>query len=59
MEINPAAMDLDADELGQLCTEAVKSAHEKSVAAMKERMKELAESLGLPANAVGGGSPPS
>eukprot|EP00245_Coleochaete_scutata_P007886 TRINITY_DN23691_c0_g1_i1.p1 TRINITY_DN23691_c0_g1~~TRINITY_DN23691_c0_g1_i1.p1 ORF type:complete len:181 (+),score=51.37 TRINITY_DN23691_c0_g1_i1:64-606(+) len=47
-EITEAAMELGAEALSQLITDAYKDAHQKSVAAMKERMKGLAASLGMP-----------
>ncbi|CAI5473750.1 unnamed protein product [Closterium sp. Yama58-4] len=47
-EITDAAMELGAEKLGELITEAYKDAHQKSVTAMKLRMKDLASSLGMP-----------
>ncbi|OVA01338.1 Nucleoid-associated protein YbaB [Macleaya cordata] len=47
-EITEAAMDLGAEKLSLLVTEAYKDAHQKSVLAMKERMSDLAQSLGMP-----------
>ncbi|KAL6012181.1 Nucleoid-associated protein, chloroplastic [Asimina triloba] len=47
-EITEAAMELGPEKLSQLITEAYKDAHEKSVQAMKERMNNLAQSLGMP-----------
>ncbi|KAK2993992.1 hypothetical protein RJ640_005864 [Escallonia rubra] len=47
-EITEAAMDLGAEKLSLLVTEAYKDAHQKSVLAMKERMNNLAQSLGMP-----------
>ncbi|GLJ47195.1 hypothetical protein SUGI_0996290 [Cryptomeria japonica] len=47
-EITEAAMELGAEKLSDLVTEAYKDAHQKSVQAMKERMKNLAQSLGMP-----------
>ncbi|CAI7821714.1 unnamed protein product [Closterium sp. NIES-53] len=49
-EITDAAMELGAEKLGDLITEAYKDAHQKSVTAMKLRMKDLASSLGMPPN---------
>jgi len=49
-DITQAAYSQGAEKLGVLVTEAYKDAHEKSVNAMKERMKGLASSLGLPQN---------
>ncbi|CAI5936745.1 unnamed protein product [Closterium sp. NIES-64] len=49
-EITDAAMELGAEKLGELITEAYKDAHQKSVTAMKLRMKDLASSLGMPPN---------
>lgn len=47
-EITEAAMELGAEKLSLLVTEAYKDAHQKSVQAMKERMSTLAQSLGMP-----------
>ncbi|WOL19056.1 nucleoid-associated protein [Canna indica] len=47
-EITHAAMDLGAEKLSLLINEAYKDAHQKSVQAMRERMNNLAESLGMP-----------
>ncbi|KAL9376969.1 hypothetical protein Peur_031089 [Populus x canadensis] len=47
-EITEAAMELGAEKLSLLVTEAYKDAHQKSVQAMKERMNDLAQSLGMP-----------
>ncbi|KAM7477136.1 hypothetical protein LguiB_024379 [Lonicera macranthoides] len=47
-EITEAAMELGAEKLSLLITEAYKDAHQKSVQAMKERMSDLAQSLGMP-----------
>ncbi|KAI3454007.1 hypothetical protein Pfo_010670 [Paulownia fortunei] len=48
IEITEAAMELGAEKLSLLVTEAYKDAHQKSVQAMKERMGNLAQSLGMP-----------
>ncbi|KAL3633426.1 hypothetical protein CASFOL_022188 [Castilleja foliolosa] len=48
IEITEAAMELGAEKVSLLVTEAYKEAHEKSVQAMKERMSNLAQSLGMP-----------
>ncbi|KAK6116902.1 hypothetical protein DH2020_036518 [Rehmannia glutinosa] len=51
IEITDAAMELGAEKLSLLVTEAYKDAHQKSVLvreAMKERMSNLAQSLGMP-----------
>ncbi|XP_028807126.1 nucleoid-associated protein At4g30620, chloroplastic isoform X2 [Neltuma alba] len=48
IEITEAAMELGADKLSLLVTEAYKDAHQRSVQAMKERMSSLAQSLGMP-----------
>ncbi|KAG8375426.1 hypothetical protein BUALT_Bualt10G0098800 [Buddleja alternifolia] len=48
LEITEAAMELGAEKLSLLVTEAYKEAHLKSVQAMKERMNNLAQSLGMP-----------
>ncbi|KAK3189734.1 hypothetical protein Dsin_029295 [Dipteronia sinensis] len=47
-EITEAAMELGAEKLSLLVTEAYQDAHQKSVQAMKERMSDLAQSLGMP-----------
>ncbi|KAJ7955652.1 Nucleoid-associated protein, chloroplastic [Quillaja saponaria] len=47
-EITEAAMELGPEKLSLLITEAYKDAHQKSVQAMKERMGNLAQSLGMP-----------
>ncbi|CAD5181853.1 nucleoid-associated protein At2g24020, chloroplastic-like [Musa acuminata AAA Group] len=48
IEITEAAMELGSEKLSLLVTEAYKDAHQKSVQAMKERMSNLAQSLGMP-----------
>ncbi|XP_047321894.1 nucleoid-associated protein At2g24020, chloroplastic-like [Impatiens glandulifera] len=48
IEITETAMELGAEKLSLLVTEAYKDAHQKSVQAMKERMNNLAQSLGMP-----------
>ncbi|KAH0970121.1 hypothetical protein GBA52_022277 [Prunus armeniaca] len=47
-EITEAAMELGPEKLSLLITEAYKDAHQKSVQAMKERMSNLAQSVGMP-----------
>ncbi|KAF9615780.1 hypothetical protein IFM89_026446 [Coptis chinensis] len=47
-EITEAAMELGSEKLSLLVTEAYRDAHQKSVLAMKERMSNLAQSLGMP-----------
>ncbi|KAL8130035.1 hypothetical protein V2J09_019190 [Rumex salicifolius] len=47
-EITEAAMELGAEKVSLLVTEAYKDAHQKSVLAMKDRMNNLAQSLGMP-----------
>ncbi|KAK7329919.1 hypothetical protein VNO77_24101 [Canavalia gladiata] len=47
-QITEAAMELGPEKLSLLVTEAYKDAHQKSVKAMKERMNDLAQSLGMP-----------
>ncbi|XP_022135106.1 nucleoid-associated protein At4g30620, chloroplastic-like [Momordica charantia] len=47
-EITEAAMKLGPEKLSLLVTEAYKDAHQKSVQAMKLRMNDLAQSLGMP-----------
>ncbi|XP_057957113.1 nucleoid-associated protein At4g30620, chloroplastic-like [Malania oleifera] len=48
IEITEAAMELGAEKLSLLVTDAYQDAHQKSVQAMKERMNNLAQSLGMP-----------
>ncbi|KAF5743366.1 hypothetical protein HS088_TW09G01434 [Tripterygium wilfordii] len=48
IDITEAAMELGPEKLSLLVTEAYKDAHQKSVQAMKERMSDLAQSLGMP-----------
>ncbi|XP_022754511.1 nucleoid-associated protein At4g30620, chloroplastic-like isoform X2 [Durio zibethinus] len=48
IEITEAAMELGVEKLSFLVNEAYKDAHQKSVQAMKERMSDLAQSLGMP-----------
>lgn len=47
-EITEAAMKLGPEKLSLLVTEAYQDAHQKSVQAMKQRMSDLAQSLGMP-----------
>ncbi|KAA0035094.1 hypothetical protein IC582_003779 [Cucumis melo] len=47
-EITEAAMELGPEKLSLLVTEAYQDAHQKSVQAMKQRMSDLAQSLGMP-----------
>ncbi|XP_043696247.1 nucleoid-associated protein At4g30620, chloroplastic-like [Telopea speciosissima] len=47
-EITEAAMELGPEKLSLLVTEAYKDAHQKGVQSMKERMGNLAQSLGMP-----------
>ncbi|PWA32784.1 nucleoid-associated protein YbaB/EbfC family [Artemisia annua] len=47
-EITEAAMELGSEKLSLLITEAYRDAHQKSVQAMKARMGDLAQSLGMP-----------
>ncbi|KAL8497580.1 hypothetical protein ACS0TY_021062 [Phlomoides rotata] len=47
-EITEAAMELGPEKLSLLINEAYKDAHQKSILAMKERMSDLAQSLGMP-----------
>ncbi|KAG5589025.1 hypothetical protein H5410_039539 [Solanum commersonii] len=53
IEITDTAMELGSDKLSLLVTEAYRDAHQKSVLAMKERMNNLAQSLGMPAGLEG------
>mmetsp|Transcript_38228 Transcript_38228/g.97723 ORF Transcript_38228/g.97723 Transcript_38228/m.97723 type:complete len:162 (+) Transcript_38228:110-595(+) len=48
VDITQAAYGQGKEKLEALVLEASKEAHEKSVTGMKERMKELAQTLGLP-----------
>ncbi|KAJ4748053.1 Nucleoid-associated protein [Rhynchospora pubera] len=48
IEITEAAMELGPEKLSLLVTEAYKDAHQRSVQTMKERMADLAKSLGMP-----------
>ncbi|XP_024024361.1 nucleoid-associated protein At4g30620, chloroplastic [Morus notabilis] len=48
IEITDAAMELGAEKLSLLVTEAYNNAHQKSVQAMKDRMNNLAQGLGMP-----------
>lgn len=54
VEITAEAMAVGADELSLRLTAAMKDAHGKSVAGMRDKMKGLAASLGLPAGGMGG-----
>jgi DNA-binding protein YbaB len=47
-------MSCSLQKLSILVNDAYKDAHTKSVTAMKERMKNLAESLGMPPGLSGG-----
>uniref|UniRef100_A0A6U1H5K5 Nucleoid-associated protein n=1 Tax=Tetraselmis chuii TaxID=63592 RepID=A0A6U1H5K5_9CHLO len=49
VDVTQAAYDQGKEKLEALLLEASKEAHEKSVTGMKERMKVLAQTLGLPA----------
>ncbi|XP_078163293.1 nucleoid-associated protein At4g30620, chloroplastic-like [Carex rostrata] len=48
IEITNSAMELGPEKLSLLVTEAYKDAHQRSVQTMKERMGDLAKSLGMP-----------
>jgi DNA-binding protein YbaB len=48
VDITEAAYSQGSEALSKLVNEAMKDAHAKSVAGMKERMAKLAQSLGLP-----------
>jgi len=54
VEITEIALEKGAEVLSTLVNQAYKDAHTKSVAAMKDRMKNLAESLGMPPGLGGG-----
>eukprot|EP00271_Cylindrocystis_brebissonii_P017776 TRINITY_DN475_c0_g1_i1.p1 TRINITY_DN475_c0_g1~~TRINITY_DN475_c0_g1_i1.p1 ORF type:complete len:194 (+),score=47.94 TRINITY_DN475_c0_g1_i1:152-733(+) len=47
-EITEAAMELGAEKLGSLLTEAYKDAHTKSTEEMKRRLRELSQQMGMP-----------
>ncbi|GFR50736.1 hypothetical protein Agub_g12993 [Astrephomene gubernaculifera] len=48
VDITQAAIDMGAEECSRRTTEAMRDAHTKSVAGMKEKMRELAKNLGIP-----------
>ncbi|KAL6755309.1 YbaB/EbfC DNA-binding family-domain-containing protein [Haematococcus lacustris] len=48
VDLTQAAMDTGAEELSKRVTAAMKDAHTKSVAGMKDKMKDLAKTLGIP-----------
>lgn len=48
VEITQEGIDAGAEELSRRVTAAMREAHGKSVAGMKEKMAGLAKSLGLP-----------
>jgi hypothetical protein len=52
-DITEAAMELGSERLAELVNEAYRDAHAKSIAAMKERMRTLAQQMGLPGGATG------
>lgn len=54
VEVTAEAMAAGEEELSARLTAAMKDAHGKSVAGMREKMKGLAASLGLPAGGMGG-----
>jgi DNA-binding protein YbaB len=54
VDVTDAALEEGAEKLSILVNDAYKDAHTKSVTAMKERMKNLAESLGMPPGLSGG-----
>ncbi|XP_024389452.1 nucleoid-associated protein At4g30620, chloroplastic [Physcomitrium patens] len=56
IEITEIALEKGPEALSAMVTQAYKDAHTKSVAAMKDRMKNLAESIGMPPG-MGGGMP--
>ena len=47
-DITEAAIEQGAERCSELVTEAHKAAHAASVAAMRDRMRVLAQQLGLP-----------
>jgi DNA-binding protein YbaB len=58
VEVTQEAMDTGAEELSRRLTVAMQEAHGKSVTGMKDKMKDLAKSLGLPnPAALTGGAP--
>ena len=48
VEIKPAALELDAEALSQLVTEAMKNAYASSTETMRSKMEELTSGLNLP-----------
>lgn len=48
VEFTQEAMEAGVEELGRRTTLAMRDAHGKSVAGMKEKMRDLAKSLGIP-----------
>ncbi|GAX73726.1 hypothetical protein CEUSTIGMA_g1179.t1 [Chlamydomonas eustigma] len=48
VDITQAAIDSGPEELSKRVTAAMRDSHSKSVAGMKEKMKELAKNLGIP-----------
>lgn len=48
VDVTQEAMSVEAEELSRRLTAAMKEAHSKSVAGMKEKMQTLAKNLGLP-----------
>jgi DNA-binding YbaB/EbfC family protein len=52
VDITDAAVEQGAEKVSELCTEAMKDAHAKSVAGMKLRMRDLAAKMGLPNGAA-------
>jgi len=51
VDLTKEAIDAGAEELSRRLTMAMKDAHAKSVAGMKEKMKDLAKTLGIPGGA--------
>ncbi|GIL62598.1 hypothetical protein Vafri_16759 [Volvox africanus] len=48
VEITQEALAAGAEECSRRTTEAMRDAHKKSVAGMKDKMRELAKNLGIP-----------
>ncbi len=55
VDITQEAIDAGAEETSRRVITAMRDAHGKSVAGMKEKMKELAKNLGIPGGLPGAG----
>lgn len=54
VDVTQAAMEVGAEELSRRVTAALKDSHVKSVAGMREKMKELSRNLGIPGGMLPG-----